>query len=64
MSEVRRLRRDCAEAYQVIAVIAGEHLDFAHPDVQRALDNLAAAANGVPRPHDDMLPFPKRTKAP
>lgn len=60
-AEVERLRRDCAEAYQVIG--AGMFLDtsqYTQADVERALDNLSAAANGEPRPHDDLLPWPKQ----
>ncbi len=57
--EIRRLRVDCAEAYQVIGAMSDRRLDFGHPDVQRALDNLNAAVNGDPRPHDDLLPFPR-----
>ena len=30
---------------------------FDHPQVVKALDNASAAANGDPRPHDDLLPF-------
>ena len=53
--EIDRLRRDCAEAYQVIGCLAG---DFFNDDaVIRAMDNLFAAANGDPRPHEDLLPF-------
>lgn len=59
--ELDRLRRDCAEAYQVIGAMASTDvpLNLDHPDVIRALDNMSAAANKQPRPHDDLLPFPK-----
>jgi hypothetical protein len=55
--EVERLRRDCYEAYQIVGIAL---MDPATPhtedDVARVLDNLVAAANGDPRPHDDLLP--------
>jgi hypothetical protein len=59
---VDRLQRDCAEAYQVIG--AGMFLDpaeYTQADVERAMDNLSAAANGDPRPHDDLLPWPQQS---
>jgi hypothetical protein len=62
--EIERLRRDCGEAYQVIG--AGMFLDpvaYTQDDVERAMDNLNAAANGAPRPHDDLLPWPKPAQA-
>jgi hypothetical protein len=64
-SEVERLRRDCAELYQVIGVLSASHADlFEHPQVTKALDNASAASNGDPRPHDDLLPFnPPVTRA-
>jgi hypothetical protein len=58
--ELERLRRDCSEAYQVIgAGMFGEACAYTQDDVERALDNLFAAAEGEPRPHDDLLPWPK-----
>ena len=62
LDEVRRLRRDCAEAYQVIGILSGDK--FNTPSVQRALDNLDAAISGEPRPHNDLLPWPDNTKLP
>lgn len=59
MSEIERLRRDCAEAYRVIGVLAAEAGVTGHPDVIKALDNLHATAEGKPRPHDDLLPWPQ-----
>lgn len=59
VKEVSRLRRDCSEAYQVIGAMADHAFPFENADVQRALDNLSAAANGRPRPHDDLLPWSK-----
>lgn len=60
-TEITRLRRDCAEAYQVIgAAMLGEPCAYAEHDVTRTLDNLSAAAAGLPRPHDDLLPWPSR----
>lgn len=59
-AEIERLRRDCAEAYQVVgAGMWGKPCDYFQWDVERALDNLLAAAEGKPRPHDDLLPWPK-----
>ena len=54
-AEIERLQEDCAEAYQVVGALAGDR--FGDPGVTKALDNLSAAANGEPRPHDDLLPF-------
>lgn len=60
-AEVARLRRDCADAYQVVgAAMFGEPCAYAERDVTRVLDNLSAAAIGIPRPHDDLLPWPSR----
>jgi chaperonin cofactor prefoldin len=59
-AEVERLRNDCGEAYQVIGYgMLGEPGPYTQADVERALDNLSAAVAGDPRPHDDLLPFPK-----
>lgn len=57
MTEVARLRRDCAELHQVIGT-----LDELVPEIDKdvtvkALDNASAAANGDARPHEDLLPF-------
>ena len=60
-AEIERLRRDCAEAYQVVGTLSCVLLDsenVSSEDITKALDNLIAAANGEPRPHDDLLPFP------
>lgn len=46
----------CAELYQVIGCLADELGVFAHPDVQRALDN----ASGHKLVHRDLLPWPNR----
>lgn len=56
--EITRLRRDCAELYQVIGVLTEPHGDLSG-DAQcvKALDNASAAADGEKRPHDDLLPF-------
>jgi hypothetical protein len=57
---ITRLRLDCAEAYHVVGSLAS-HLDcLDHPDVVRSLENLAAAAKGKKRPHEDLLPWPNR----
>lgn len=59
--EVRRLREDCAEAYQVCgaAMLCPGEVKWTDDDAVRVLDNLSAAANGEPRPHDDLLPWPR-----
>lgn len=58
-TEISRLRRDCAEAYQVVGVLAEHYGAFDTDDVTRALDNLSDAGNGRPRRHDDLLPWPR-----
>lgn len=50
---IEELQRDCAEAYQVIGALGGDNLEY----VEKALDNLLAATSGLPRPHNDLLPF-------
>jgi hypothetical protein len=52
-----RLRRDCAELYQVLGTMAGHCPDPDCPAIVKALDNASDAANGDPRSHDDLLPF-------
>ena len=56
-AEVERLRRDCAEAYQVIGALACRAGLLHHPAVGKALENLDAATRGDPRPHADLLPI-------
>ena len=51
--EIGRLRRDCGEAYQIVGALGSAD----DPAVDKALDNLHAAAEGRSRPHDDLLPF-------
>ena len=46
-AEVERLRRVCAEAYQFAGEVGAP---------ERVLDNLAAAAEGRPLPHESFLP--------
>lgn len=58
-AEVDRLREDCAEAYQVIGALAYYAGMCDNPGVIKALDNLSAASDARPRPHADLLPFPK-----
>lgn len=64
--EVKRLCRDCAEAYQALgAAMLGDDQDcvaYRDDDVVCLLDNLSAAACGHKRPHNDLLPWPKDTK--
>lgn len=57
--EVARLREDCAEAYQAFGNLAFYFEDDEHKDCERVLDNLWAASCGEPRPHDNLLPWPK-----
>ena len=62
--EIDRLRRDCAEFYQVIGTMSEHCPDPDDPAIIKALDNASNAASGAPRQHDDLLPFilpePKR----
>ena len=60
MDQIDRLQVDCAEAYQVIGSLAINPLPPDHRDISRALDNMSAAASGEPRPHNDLLPFPRQ----
>lgn len=62
--EIERLREDCSEAYQAAGFLARclGYWDMAEDDPRQAqitklLDNLAAASEGEPRPHPDLLPF-------
>ncbi len=63
-TEVERLRRDCAEAYQAVGCLAhavgycsADAPDALTGPITKLLDNLSAAENGDPRPHEDLLPF-------
>jgi hypothetical protein len=56
-AQINRLRRDCAEVYQVMGAMIAAAGMADHPQAIKALDNLSAAANGQPRPHEDLLPF-------
>lgn len=56
-AEIKRLRRDCAELYQVIGTMAEQCSDPEARPIIKALDNASAAANGDARPHTDLLPF-------
>jgi len=61
--EIERLRDDISMVYQVIgAAMLGEPVDYDQQDVVRVLDNLSAAAHGEPRPHEDLLPWPRRVE--
>ena len=59
-AEIKRLREDCAEAYQVVGALTlmTDPIDYTDADADRILDNLSAAASGYKRPHDDLLPWP------
>lgn len=54
LEEIDRLRLDCAEAYQAVGVLAGDNIT---EGIDKLMDNLHAASQGDPRPHDDLLPF-------
>ena len=61
--EIRRLRRDCMEAYQILGhfyPLDGEDqfTSYTTTDIERVLDNLSDAFNGMPRSHEDLLPWP------
>ncbi len=56
-AEVERLRRDCAEAYQVMGALAERAGLLQYPAVVKALENLDAATRGDPRLHADLLPI-------
>lgn len=56
-AEVERLRRECAEAYQVVGALAERAALLRYPAVEKALENLDAATRGDPRPHADLLPI-------
>jgi len=51
---IQELERICAEAYQVIGILADEAGRFNDPAVTKVLDNLSEQA----LVHDDVLPFP------
>jgi hypothetical protein len=51
VEQVSSLRKVCAEAYQLAGLFA-DRIDNA----KEALDNLSAAANGEPIPHETFLP--------
>lgn len=57
LREVRRLRDACAEAYQVVGTLGAAVGVSDAPELEKALDNLAAASRGEPCPHADLLPF-------
>lgn len=58
-AQVKRLQKDCAEAYQAFDHLSFYFDDDECKDCEKILDNLAAAANGDPRPHDDLHPWPR-----
>lgn len=63
LQEIDRLRNACAEAYQVMGVaLLGSERCWSDADAERALDNMLAASNGEPRPHQDLLPWPRGKK--
>lgn len=46
-----------AQAYQVIAALAGDTGVYHDPAVTRALDYFSGIANGKTKPNDDFLPW-------
>jgi len=54
-TEIENLRSLCSEVYQIVGALA--LVIDRHADVTKTLDNLAAAARGVPLPHETLLPF-------
>jgi hypothetical protein len=48
-AEIDRLRNLCSEVYQVAGALGAD---------ERVLDNLWAAADGKPLPHESLLPYP------
>lgn len=62
--ELVELRALCGEVYQVVGVLAHQADVFSTPEVERAMNNLVAASNGSPLPHDTLLPFGVRAAGP
>jgi hypothetical protein len=65
---IARLERDCSEAYQAVGTMANAlgwwEMAAEHPwhlPIEKLLDNLSKAAEGDPRPHEDLLPFILKT---
>ncbi len=59
-TEIENLRTLCSEAYQIVGALA--LVIDKYTDVTKLLDNLAAAARGVPLPHETLLPFELKDK--
>lgn len=62
--ELVELRALCGEVYQVVGVLAHQADVFSTPEVDRAMNNLVAAINGSPLPHETLLPFGVRAAGP
>lgn len=45
--EIKRLRRECGDAYQIIGYLASEANLFETKEVEKALDNMFAAASTI-----------------
>lgn len=54
VNEIEKLQRICAEAYQVVGILADDAGRFHEDAVERVLDNLSEQA----LIHDNVLPFP------
>lgn len=54
-AEIARLRRDCADLHAVLGGLALMAGMFDDPQVQKALDNARAAAEGGPRLHEAIV---------
>ncbi len=62
--ELVELRALCDEIYQVVGVLAHQVDVFSTPEVERAMNNLVAASNGSPLPHETLLPFGVKAAGP
>lgn len=56
-ARIERLERVASESYQVVGALADKAGVFDTDDVNAALDNLCAAAEGEEIPHETVLPF-------
>lgn len=59
----QKLEKACAETYQVLGQLLlfdDVYPEYTNHDIERALDNLVAAINNEPEPHEDLIPWPKR----
>ncbi len=59
-TKIENLQTLCAEVYQIVGALA--LVIDQHANITKVLDNLAAAAQGVPLPHETLLPFDLKDK--